>query len=100
MSNISACSVCSGSGIIHCSISTFGSTKPVEQIDINCIDCRGRGTITSDIVKMIEKRNTIWCDCPDTSLDRGFYYVSDGVSTVCAKHHWCCSTCKKIIQVG
>ena len=38
-----------------------------------------------------------WCEC---KKEHDAYYVDDGVSKVCSKHHWCCNNCDKIIQVG
>ena len=34
-----------------------------------------------------------WCEC---KKEHDAYYVDDGVSKVCSKHHWCCNNCDKI----
>ena len=52
----------------------------------------------------------IWCNgkcetCPenDIFLDDGNQYIykdKKGQIYICSKHHWQCSACNKIVQVG
>lgn len=37
------------------------------------------------------------CHC---NQDCGTYYVPDGRSKICPKHHYRCNHCRKIVQIG
>lgn len=56
---------------------------------------------TEDEIREINEYNEWWaehgCHCED---DTECYYVADGESDECEKHHWRCVKCGGITQVG
>jgi hypothetical protein len=44
------------------------------------------------------RATSVWCQCDDGGLEPR--YVSDGVHTHCNKHHWDCTRCGGVVQVG
>lgn len=56
------------------------------------------GVKNMDEVRVIEdEERKLMCDCNDMTDS---YYVPDGESEVCDKHHWVCYECNKITQIG
>jgi transposase-like protein len=56
------------------------------------------GVETMAEVKAIQAEEAkLMCDCEDIPDS---YYVNDNQSEVCDKHHWCCTGCNKITQIG
>jgi len=49
--------------------------------------------------KFIEDTEGMWCECEDDQ-DPDWYYVDDNVHPQVKKHHWRCSKCHKITQIG
>lgn len=75
-------------------VSEYG--VPGEQaIEITCIDCRGTGQLTEHQAAVIEASKHIWCQCPIEDCRSIFHPDSPGV-----KHHWTCTTCGKVTQIG
>ena len=64
---------------------------------MQCIDCGGSGKITKAHAANIEHQKTLWCECEEPGNGT---YVDDGESSVCYKHHYVCSKCGKIQQIG
>lgn len=73
-----------------------------ETVVITCIRCEGTGVLSAQQLKILEYEQKIWCRCSDNG--NGVYYHADnpkptGNWCVC-KHHWHCSRCGKITQIG
>ena len=91
----SCCPKCKGSGINYTTYSEIG--KPEKQISISsCYDCEGK-SVDKDLGEFIRRKNetidAMWCKCSHGDS----YYVPD---TKKMKHHWRCSKCRKITQIG
>lgn len=67
--------------------------KPTSTIDVWSED----GKLKMETNINIYQDNTKWCEC-NVDYDQDFY--DDGEHEECHKHHWRCSECKKITQIG
>lgn len=48
-----------------------------------------------------EKPSFRWCECPEGKGFDNAYYVPDNTPhAMIAKHHWVCSECRGIVQIG
>jgi hypothetical protein len=43
--------------------------------------------------------DNLWCKCEQEVGFANAYYVPDGAGVI-KKHHWCCGTCRKVVQIG
>lgn len=70
----------------------------------------GNGSQDYELVPETEEERREWqeyrqwydgvkCHCKDTE-NRETYYVPDGVDEECTKHHWRCTRCDGIVQIG
>lgn len=56
---------------------------------------------TEEELREAEEESRWWeengCHCEEAHPT---HYIPDGVSKVCEKHHYVCSKCNKIVQIG
>jgi hypothetical protein len=55
------------------------------------------GTSASTVARVRAAEATFWCDCASPS---DVTYFNDHEHPACAKHHWRCADCSKVVQVG
>ena len=98
------CDVCTGSGEITFTMSTFGKQGSGRKSQMPCFSCSGKGIylISSEkqrnawVVSRIERN--MWCQCED-SIGCS-YYKEDNECSCMSKHHYHCNKCHLITQVG
>ena len=95
MANIQ-CVGCTGTGKMKLGTgySENGQLK-TKYMDITCIICNGKGEISEEAVKLLERQRNMWCRCGNKSGMTTFHDDRNGV-----KHHWTCDDCGKVTQVG
>lgn len=92
------CPNCKGTGKMT---STFveikNGVRSESEFQSTCFTCMGQPVSKSEGLRMqkrIDAEKKMWCSCKNSA---GTYYVPD---TARMKHHWNCTTCKKIVQIG
>jgi len=96
------CPCCKGTGKQTLKVSTFGSNKSAEHIEINCIDCNGKQLSANEVVQIFKQKEyekNLWCSCQNIEPN-DVKYIEDGKSNICKKHHWIHTKCGKITQIG
>lgn len=91
------CYICKGRGVIPMQaveIGEGGERIPLPIVEIGCVVCNGTGKVG---VGSKEAWDNFWCRCDE--VGDGIYY-HDGEHPDCFKHHWRCSKCGRVIQVG
>lgn len=99
------CPTCKGAKIQVCTLvdHTVGGSPKESKFEIPCVRCDGTG---EDIGKIFQEDLAVWCvDCP---ADGQILYSADGdcnwspgdVPCRVTKHHWHCSVCGGIVQIG
>jgi len=73
------------------------TTITLTQEEIDKIDIEIYGSLEAAKEAKLEM-DKLWCKCK--GQDNGAYYVPDNVHPECDKHHWRCTKCKKIVQIG
>lgn len=94
------CPVCNGKGrqtVVATEYVPGGKDKELPPVEIDCIWCHGKGRMTPEEYADYRDINDMWCECEVPG--EGIYHA-DGESDLCEKHHWTCSKCGKITQVG
>jgi hypothetical protein len=92
------CPVCQGTGKQTVTVTEFGSDKPTDSFEMNCIGCDGTGKVNDNTLRMIEYERNMWCQC---ETDYGSHYVPDDTKNAAVnKHHYVCNKCGKVTQVG
>ena len=94
------CPTCKGKGTVTVEAVTIderGTTKE-PPLEIKCLTCRGEGRITKKRSAQLKRAAALWCSCGNPSGD--VYFHDDGECPDCRKHHYHCSDCGKIVQVG
>ena len=87
------CPVCHGKGK-----QTATVTGKSRTYDVECIWCRGKGTMTEEGVRWYRVEQAIWCKC---DLEREAVYYDNKEHTGCYdKHHWHCKACGLVQQIG
>ena len=71
-------------------------TIEISQEMIDEVDIKMYGSLERAKAAKIEEAK-LWCKCEE---DHNAYYVGNGESEECHKHHWRCNKCKKIVQIG
>lgn len=93
------CPTCGGKGVQVLETTTWSVTgKTTESTTITCVVCKGKKQITAKEKQGLIDEAALWCSCGNPSKDVEFY--DDGECTDCDKHHYHCSDCRKIVQVG
>ena len=90
------CSTCNGTGKKTITVRTYGSKEPPTFFETDCFSCDGAGTINKRQAAAIEFEKNMWCKCTTRTNS---YYVPDGKGII-TKHHYLCSSCDKITQIG
>jgi len=89
------CPTCKN-GKITLSVETFGE-EGIEEYEIDCIDCKGTGIISNAKNKQLEFQKNMWCKCEQST---GPKYYANGKHPELHKHHYRCTTCKGVVQIG
>jgi len=87
------CTACKGSLKINVEVREFGAKKS-RRVTLNCVTCDGTGKITRE---MQEVMNNFWCRCEEPGET---HFYADGQHAGLNKHHYRCSKCGRVTQVG
>ena len=71
--------------------------KEPKAVEIDCIHCNGSGEIDQATAEAIEYEKNMWCKCDEHTGPR---YYSDGEHPEISKHHYRCTTCDGVVQIG
>lgn len=63
-----------------------------------CITCDGAGAVTPRAAERHHAEVAMWCSCGNPSCQSDYY--PDGAHPEIYKHHYRCSDCGKVTQVG
>lgn len=85
------------SGKITITMSTYGSSKPDSITELECFHCEGSGKVTLSKHRSQKYANNMWCKCEE-EYDADYY--KDGEHDELSKHHWRCTNCQKVTQIG
>lgn len=90
------CPICKGKGrvIVRSELVVKGKARPMPPLELSCATCRGECLITPKDAAEIKFSLTRWCHC---EVQGDPIYHPD---TRKMKHHWTCSNCGKIVQIG
>lgn len=99
------CTVCKGTGkqTLHASELVFDYDakkwveKPEPPVEIDCVFCKGKGTLTPVQKAVVNYAKNMWCKC---KKDYGTTFYDDNVHPVLRKHHYRCKKCGKVKQIG
>jgi len=86
------CPDCKGTGQLTITVVENGKSQEEQ---IGCIYCNGTKRITRERLRQREEEAKLWCRCEEPEESQ---FV--GESSVCTKHHYTCSKCHGILQVG
>lgn len=93
------CSVCKGSGEVMLQIAELG--KPgVSSMRISCQMCGGVGVLSAAKLRRLAEEKAMWCQCGGSGPEGPVFYADDEHVGCIQKHHYHCSRCGKIEQVG
>jgi hypothetical protein len=94
------CPVCLGTGKQTTKMSVMMNNGEFEQqdpIETDCIWCDD-GVMTDKQKVMHHEYETMWCKCEPN--DNAPIFYRDGEHDELHKHHYRCTTCHKVIQIG
>ncbi len=96
-SNVKCPQCTNGKQLLH--VSEYKDRRMVEKphVAITCVFCNGTGELTPEAFADLQAEKEMWCECP-TPGDSIFY--DDGEHPVIKKHHYRCSICHKVTQIG
>ena len=89
-------------GISLTRISTFGKPEKNNISLGECMQCEGEGVMTLEQRESQEAWRKLWCRCDEKEESDVYYHDNyEGEEDICPdKHHWHCSSCKQIRQIG
>lgn len=91
------CPTCKGRGVQDVALTTHGEGAE-HKYRIVCVFCAGRGTLSQrDAAEFARWRNS-FCKCSRPASHA--YFVPDHADPSCEKHHWRCSHCNGLVQIG
>ena len=93
MSNI--CPDCNGTGKVTLTLHMDGQKHESEH---DCFTCDGHKTVTDEELEQYHYEQNMWCKCGNHS-GRTRYY-GDGEHPEVYKHHYRCSDCDGVTQIG
>ena len=96
--NENECPTCHGNGEQTVTVTEWrpgGGTSSTHKI--TCVTCRGAGTVSAERLEEWHETQRMWCGCDEP--DDPTYYA-DGEHPSLRKHHWRCSTCDGVTQIG
>lgn len=91
------CPQCDGKKKVTIKVVTVGPKGQEESFTTECLTCKGKGKLTEKEAEAHKQFHESWCRCEEPGE---VHYVPDGQDARCTKHHWRCSKCNKITQVG
>lgn len=96
MANV-VCPTCLGEKKQTITMTIWGSNeRPITTV-IDCISCNGTGEVSTEYARALKKHEEDWCSCKKSTGPR---YLKNGEDKRCRKHHYRCTTCDKIVQIG
>lgn len=100
MSELEKCPACDGTGKMSIKFMEFSSkgVKTNPPVAIDCIWCKGIGTVDKKQLAEMESYAKMWCKCDNPSEEADL--SEDGEHPDLIKHHWRCSNCGKVKQIG
>jgi len=111
------CACCKGTGKQKTTMTVFGSSKSPTVREVGCVWCGGRGAATAAQAAEHRYWQECWCECAcEVCGARGMGALSCGHGErpeaeyhedwqtpwkwCCAKHHYHCGRCRKLLQIG
>lgn len=91
------CLECKGEGEVEITVTIHGSTEPPQVSKIECVWCDGSGVMDQETKEEWLYEKNMWCECKEKT---DAYYVPNGEHDEIEKHHWRCTKCKKVKQIG
>lgn len=88
------CLCCKGSGEQILSVHENGKVTPFK---MNCVWCDGKGKMTDEEHEDYLYEQNMWCKC---KVETGTRYYENGEHSKIHKHHYRCTKCKKVKQIG
>lgn len=90
---------CCENGKMKITMYTFNWGKPEDKEPdevsyITCVTCMGSGEVSGQDLLDIEEEKNMWCKC-NPSPGSKYHPDRRGV-----KHHYTCTRCKKVTQIG
>ena len=93
-----ACTTCKGTKEQEITVNTHEDGKWKKHVSkIKCCTCDGTGQLTQKQIDFIEWEKKQWCKCKG---ETGTRFYDDGEHPECDKHHYRCTTCGLIKQIG
>jgi hypothetical protein len=72
--------------------------QKADSVKIDCIHCDGTGEIDQQTADLIEEEKNMWCKCDNPSEWPKHY--KDGEHPDLYKHHYRCTNCDGVQQIG
>ena len=93
------CPECKGKKQITVTMQDWGKPETKTSHQIDCVTCDGKGFVTAERSQEWCKYQNMWCTCKKPSDD--IYFMDDGECDCgIEKHHYHCSICDGITQIG
>lgn len=87
------CPTCLGKKKVTATTTTFGSPK-VSTFEMECISCKGQGTLSPKDAQKITDMQNAWCACTNNDDVDPIHRRDKG------QDYYYCPKCKKLLQVG
>jgi hypothetical protein len=95
------CPQCNGLGKIKITVAPFFGKKEWDSFDMNCFTCDVNKTATKTQVDQFNFEKNMWCKCSNAGkFSQDTYFVDDNKRKDLKKHHYRCSICDKVTQIG
>lgn len=91
------CPRCKGVGTLDINVCGVG-VGVAKIVNIKCVTCNGLKYVNSRQLAIYNYEQNMWCMCGNPSEGVDFY--DDGVHPEIYKHHYRCSDCGKVTQIG
>lgn len=92
------CIKCKGTGKIKVTAHYMkDSVQVVSSSDLTCVHCNGTTRLLNKELENIKKFDSSFCECDNRENPK---YYADGEHKDLYKHHWRCSGCDGVIQIG
>lgn len=96
--NLFDCEGCGGVGKMTTIISKFKHGETVETVvNMNCYHCDGKGKVDEKKNEFFINYRKLWCKCEE---EHDTHFYDNYEHPELDKHHYRCSNCEKVVQIG